>query len=250
EPTGDEKDIVLNSADNVQSINPFYISGSVDSWITELVWDRVMRMNAEGLPEPWAAESVEWVDDTTVNVTLRDGMKWHDGQPVTADDVKFSFEAPTTGEAPMYEPFVAAIEDIEVHNDLELTFNLKEPNAAFETASLAKLNIVPKHIWEPIFEEYGSKPENVEAHQEEVPVGSGPYKYGDWTFQEEVVLEAYAEHFGAPKMDRWIMRIVPNMEAALGMINNGDINFLATYTGDANLLQQTVDENSSLDMIS
>src|SRR5690625_6898498 len=96
EPAGDVQDIILNSPDTVQSINPFYISGAVDSWFTELIWDRLMRVDEEGLPELWAAEEVDWVDDTTVNVKIRENMKWHDGNIVTAEDVKFSFEAPMT----------------------------------------------------------------------------------------------------------------------------------------------------------
>lgn len=249
EPAGEVKDIVLNSADNVQAVNPFYISGSTDSWITELVWDRLMRMNKDGLPEPWAAESVEWENDTTVNVKLREGMEWHDGEPVTAEDVKFSFDAPKTGEVPMYEPFVSIIDEIEVLNDLEIKFTLTEPWAAFETASLAKLNIVPEHIWGPILEDLKEKPENAESYQEETPIGSGPFKFNSWSFQEEVVLDANKDHFSAPKMDRWIVRIISNMEAALGMIKNGEINFLATYVGDANLLNDSVEESGNLEMV-
>lgn len=249
-PRGDQKDMILNSPDNIQALNPFYISGSVDSWLTEIIWDRVMRMNPEGLPEPWAAESVEWVDDTTVHVTLREGMTFHDGEPVTSADVKFSFEAPKTGEVPMYEPFVKYIDEIEIINDLELVFHLSQPWAAFETASLAKLNIVPEHIWAPILEDLKDKPENAESIQEDIPIGSGPFKYKSWTFQEEAVLEAFEDHFSAPKIERWIVRIIPNMEATLGMIQNGEINFLATYTGDAELLSQRVQENDHLSMIS
>lgn len=250
EPAGDVKDIILNSPDTVQSINPFYISGAVDSWITELIWDRLMRVDEEGLPELWAAEEVDWVDDTTVNVKIRENMKWHDGNPVTAEDVKFSFEAPMTGEAPMYEAFVDIIDNITIENDYELTFKLHEPWSAFETATLAKLNIVPKHIWEPILEDLEDKPENLESHQEEVPVGSGPYAFAHWKSQEEVVLNAYEEHFAAPNMERWIMRVVPNMEATLGMMQNGELNFLAAYTGDGDLLTQSVEEHSHLEMIS
>lgn len=250
EPAGDVKDIILNSPDVVQSINPFYISGSVDSWITELVWDRLMRVGLDGLPELWAAEEVNWEDDTTINIKIREGMKWHDGNPVTAEDVKFSFEAPMTGEAPMYKPFVDIIENITIVNDHELVFELHEPWSAFETATLAKLNIVPKHIWEPILDDLVDKPENLETHQEETPIGSGPYTFHNWKSQEEVVLNAYSDHFAEPKMDRWIMRVVPNMEATLGMIQNGEINFLAAYTGDGDLLTQTVEEGNHLEMVS
>jgi len=250
EPAGEQKNLILNSNDTIHAINPLYVSGTADSWVTELVWDRLMRVGQDGLPKPWAAEKVEWVSDKQAKIVLREGMKWHDGKPVTAEDVKFSFEAPLSGEVPMYKPFVSNIESIEIVDDTTLLFNLKKASAAFETATLAKVNIVPKHIWEPILEKLKASPDNAESAQEEVPIGSGPYKYSNWKFSEEVVLEKNTEHFSVPKMDKWIVRFIPNMEATLGMIQNGEINFLATYLGDSQLLQQKVEENPNLTMIS
>jgi len=250
EPAGEQKNIILNSNDTVHAINPLYVSGSADSWITELVWDRLMRVGQDGLPKPWAAESVEWISDTQVQIVLRDGMKWHDGKPVTVEDVKFSFEAPLSEEVPMYKPFVSNIESIEIVNENTLVFNLIEASAVFETASLAKLNIIPKHVWIPILEKLKDSTDNVESIQEDVPIGSGPYKYSNWKFSEEVVLEENKGHFAAPKMEKWILRFIPNMEAALGMIQNGEINFLSTYLGDSQLLQQKVEKNPELTMIS
>ncbi len=250
QPIGDQQDLVLNSNDTVQSINPFYISGTVDSWITELIWDRVMRMGKDGLPEPWAAKSVEWLDDTTIEIVLRDDMYWHDGHPVTVEDVKFSFEAPKTGQVPMYKPFVDVITAIDVVDDSTLHFHLERPWAAFETASLAKLNIVPKHIWEPIINDLLDSPENAETVQEDAPVGSGPFQFGAWRFAEEVVLEANPYHFSTPNVERWIVRFIPNMEAALGMIQNEEINFLAVYLGDTELLNQRVEADPKLSMVS
>lgn len=250
EPAGEQKNLILNSNDTIHAINPLYVSGTADSWVTELVWDRLMRVGQDGLPKPWAAESVEWISDKQVKIVLREGMKWHDGKPVTVEDVKFSFEAPLGGEVPMYKPFVDNIESIEIVNDTTLLFNLKKAFAAFETATLAKMNIIPKHVWESILEDLKASPDNVESIQEEMPVGSGPYKYSNWKFSEEVVLEKYTEHFSVPKMEKWIIRFIPNMEATLGMIQNGEINFLATYLGDSQLLQQKVEENPDLTMIS
>jgi peptide/nickel transport system substrate-binding protein len=249
-PIGNQKDFILNTNDTIQAVNPLFISGTADSWVTELIWDRLMRVGEDGLPKPWAAKSVEWQSDKVVKITIRDDMQWHDGKPLTVEDVKFSFEVPLSGEVPMYKPFVDIIENIEIVDNRTLIFNLKQPWAAFETASLAKINLVPKHIWEPIIEDLKNKPENAESYQEEVPIGSGPFKFANWKFSEEVVLEANKNHFGAPKVDRWIVRIIPNMEAALGMIQNGDINFLATYVGDAQLLEQKVSESPHLSMVS
>lgn len=248
-PLGEKKDIVLNSADNVQAINPLYISGGVDSWVFELVYDRLMRVGPDGLPKPWAAESYEWKDDKTIAVKLREGMKWHDGKPVTPEDVKFSFEAIVSGEAPMYAPFGGNIESMSIDGQT-ITFKLKKPAAAFVTSSLSKVNLIPKHVWEPIINDLKTKDENAESHQETTPVGSGPFKFERWLTNEEIVLTANKEHFNAPKADRWILRIVPNVEAALGMLRSGELNFLAEFGGDPQVLIQAAEQDGDLEVVS
>jgi peptide/nickel transport system substrate-binding protein len=242
-PLTDQTDMILNTQSPVAAINPLYISGGTDSWITELIWDRLMRIGADGLPEPYAAESVEWVDDTTVAVTLRTGMTWHDGQPVTVDDVVFSFQAPAGEMSPMYKPFVAPIDSVTATGDNSLEFKLKEPFAAFLTSGLSKLNLIPKHIWEPILADLAEQGVNAEQYQEETPIGSGPFKFVNWARTQEIILEANAEHFQAPKMTRWILRDMPNVAAALGGLQSGEINFLSEYAGDPTLLQQAVDSS-------
>lgn len=249
DPVGDKRDIILNSSDTVRSINPLYISGGTDSWITELLWDRLMRVGPDGLPQLWAASAYEWIDPTTIKVTLRDGMKWHDGQPVTAEDVKFSFEAAGSGEAPMYGPFVRNITGIETSGN-DITFKLATPSAAFLTASLAKINLIPKHVWEPVIEDQKTKETNAESYQEPTPIGSGPFKFTSWTANEEVVLTANADHFNKPKADRWILRIVPNVEAALGMLKSGEINFLADFPGDPSVLEAAAAADPNLKVVS
>ncbi|MEC9243831.1 MAG: ABC transporter substrate-binding protein [Pseudomonadota bacterium] len=248
-PNGDQKDIILNSGDNVQAINPLYISGGVDSWVFELVYDRLVRVGPDGLPKAWAAESYEWKDDKTIAVTLREGMKWHDGEPVTPEDVKFSFETAVSGEAPMYAPFATNIENIAIDGST-ITFTLKQPAASFVTSSLAKINLIPKHVWEPIIADLKTKEENAESYQEEMPIGSGPFRFERWLTNEEIVLSANKDHFNAPKAERWILRIVPNVEAALGMLRSGEINFLAEFSGDPQVLLQAAEQDGDLETVS
>ncbi len=248
-PKGTQKDMVTNGFATVKAINPLYISGAVDSWVTELVWDRLMRIDEKGLPQPWAAEKVEWKDNTTVEVTLRAGQKWHDGKPVTAEDVIFSFQSPAGDLAPMYKPFVAGIANIEKVNDTTLRFKLAKPSAAFETASLAKVNLIPKHIWEPILNDLKAKNVNAETYQEDKPIGSGPFKFVNWKKGEEIVLEANKDHWAAPKMNRWILRQPANVEAVLGALGSGEVNFLSDYTGDYAVLQDRVTKDSKLTMV-
>lgn len=249
-PLGNQKDMILNTNDPLQAINPLFISGAADSWVTELIWDRLFRVGADGLPRPWAAEKADWVDSVTLDVTLRRGMKWHDGKPVTAEDVIFSYTAPLGDEVPMYKPFVRNIDKIEKRSDTVIRFVLKEPYAPFLIASLAKVNIIPKHIWEPVLADLAKKPENAESYQEATPIGSGPFKFVQWKKTEEVVLEAVPDHFAAPKMHRWILRIIPNVEASLGGLRQGQINFLGAYFGDPQILDKLVKENRSLTLVS
>lgn len=251
-PLGDQRDILTNTGDDLLAINPLYIAGDAPSRITELIWDRVMRIGPDGLAQPWAAESVEWEDDVTVLITLREGMLWHDGMPVTAEDVAYSFEVPNSGESPMYAPFTRRIVETEVIDDLTLRFTLNEPWVAFEVASLAKVNIIPKHIWEPIIEDLltqdDANAESITDNDVANKVGSGPFKYVDWQEGEIAILEANSDHFSPPNADRFIMRILPNMESVLGQIQTGELNFVREFEGDASILQEVADADPNIEL--
>ena len=236
-PKGAQKDIILNSVAPPTNLSPFNIPGAQGSWATELVWDRFMRIGPDGLPRPWAAEAVTRPTPVTVEMTLRAGMKWHDGKPVTIEDAIFSLEAPGYGDkSPMYRPFVGNIAKVEATGPMTLRITLKRPDAAFLVSSLSKLNLAPKHVWAPIFEDLKNKPETAESIMEKLPVGSGPFKFASVKLTEQIVLEANPEHWAKPAASRWIMRITPNIEATMGAMKTGEMNFLTDYTGDPELL--------------
>jgi peptide/nickel transport system substrate-binding protein len=237
-PLGAQHDVILNSVAPPTNLNPFNISGAQGSWAAEIVWDRLMRVGPDGLAQPWAAEKVERPDTLTVNVTLRKGMKWSDGKPVTIEDAVFSLVAPNFADkAPMYKPFVQNIASVEATGEDTLTIKLKRPDAAFLVSSLSKLNLAPKHVWQPIFDDLKSKPQTAESIMEEHPVSSGPFHIVRASLNQEIVLEADSDHWSHPKIRRWIMRIMPNVEASMGALKSGEINFLADYTGDPELLK-------------
>ena len=265
EPTTDDKTLITSTTSFLNNFNPLEIAGDAPSRVTEMTWDRLMRINPIGVAEPWAAESVEWEDPLNVVVTLRAGMKWHDGEDVQSDDAAYSFEAALAGttqtdedgnesfraEAPDYYPFARNVDNIEIIDDLSLRFTLKTPSAAFETSSLAKLNLLPKHIWEPIIKDLLEQDDaDVNSIQEEIPVGSGPFKYVAYDVNEFVLLEAFDDHWARPKIDTWLMNVLPNQEATLGQIQSGEMNFLWEWPGDPGVLQNIVDENEHLDIFS
>ncbi len=250
EPIGNRRDLVVSASEPVQATHPLWVSGATDSWVTELIWDRLMRIGPDGLPHPWAAEAVEMAPSgTVIDVRLRQGMKWHDGPPVTVEDAIFSLEAPAMGnESPMYRPFVLNIAKVERTGEHSFRVRLNQRDAGFLTTCFAKLNLIPKAFWEPIMREYLNRPENVERYVVERPIGSGPFRMVRSRMNEEIVLERNPDHWSPPKFDRWILRIVQNVEATLGMLNRGEINLLVDYTGDGDLLKQLVQRNRSLVM--
>jgi len=152
--------------------------------------------------------------------------------------------------SPMYKPFVANIAEVAGRDERTVRFKLKTPSAAFAASTLAKINLIPKHVWEPILADLMAKPENVETYQEPTPIGSGPFKVARFKPQEEIVLEANAAYFEPPRMQRWIMRVITNAGAALGMLPKGEINFLSDYRGDPKLLLELARQNPSIEVVS
>jgi peptide/nickel transport system substrate-binding protein len=238
EPLGVQKDMVLNANNEIDFINPVRMD-AIGSWVTDLLWDKLTRVGPDGEPRPWAADSFKWTSDTTMEVVVRDGMTFHDGSPVTMDDVLYSFDLPAhKDKTPQFFPFVSNIESVKQTGARTVVFTLHAPQASFPTTTLSKINLVPKHVWDPIVTGMAGKPDMAENFNEEKHVGSGPFRFVHWHHNEEVMLERNPTHWSAPKMQNWVLRIVPNQEAALGMMKTGELNFLALFTGDPRVLAE------------
>jgi peptide/nickel transport system substrate-binding protein len=83
---------------------------------------------------------------------------------------------------------------------------------------------------------------------EEHPVSSGPFRIVRAALNQEIVLEANPSHWAKPNISRWIMRIMPNVEASMGALKSGEINFLADYTGDPQLLRDMAKANPAIEV--
>ena len=235
-PLTDKKDMVLNCPVEIDYINPVRMD-VVGSWVTDLVWDKLTRVGLDGEPVPWAAQSFKWTSDTTMEVAVRQDMRFHDDTPVTIDDILYSFVLPgDKTKTPQFNPFVSNVQKVEQTAPWTVTFTLQAPQASFPTTTLSKINIVPKHVWEPLSAGMQGKPDMIENFNELKHIGSGPFRFVHWNRGEEVMLDRFSAHWTPPKLERWIMRIVPNQEAVLGMLRTGELNFLALFTGDPRVL--------------
>ena len=112
------------------------------------------------------AESHELADDLkSISFTLRDGLKWSDGEPLTVDDVVFTYDYLTKFPALDFNSVSALMESVEKVDERTVRFNLKQPNSLVATTIVA-MPIVPEHIWKDVADPV--------TFTNETPVGSGP----------------------------------------------------------------------------
>ncbi|MGE8498095.1 MAG: extracellular solute-binding protein [Pseudomonas sp.] len=154
------------------SLNPF-ISKGVAADDIGLIYDTLTR---HSLDEPFTeygllAEKIEKAPDNSwVRFYLRPEARFHDGQPVTAEDVKFTFETLITKGAPMFRGYYADVDTVEVEGTHKVRFVFKHPGNRELPLILGQLPVLPKHWWA----ERDFSKSNLE-----VPLGSGPYKVAD-----------------------------------------------------------------------
>ncbi len=174
------------------------------------IFDTYVKVAPDLKTVPWAAESWKVVDGTTVDIKLRPGMKFHDGKPVTVEDVKFSWDYTKKWKFPLYNWVSETVKKTEILDDRTVRFHLVKPHAPFVNQVLVFAIILPKHIWEKIPESEGLKSpldwDNPEG------IGSGPFKFVKWRKGESVTLAANKEHWSAPKIDtlHWRTKVSPD----------------------------------------
>ncbi len=172
--------------------------------------------------EPWLAEKGDWTNDLTYEVTLRDGLTWSDGQPITADDVVFTINLGKMETVP-YHSMYNFISDVEAVNDKTVRVTFKEARYQ-QWANWIYFNpIVPKHLWDKKTEK------DVTSGANEKPVGSGPYLY-ETHDQDRMVWKKNDKWWGRDKLKldvkpKYIIDVVNSTnEAALGQLLEGGID--------------------------
>ena len=172
--------MILNAPQPTAHINPVRMD-PYGSWVTDLIWDHLDASTSTASRSRSARLRSALADPTTLEVVLRDGLKFHDGAPVTAEDVRYSFDMPQTqGKAPQFFPAVVNIDKVTIVDPRTLRFSLKAPQSSFLTATLSKIAIIPKHVWQPIMASLAGTTQTVEDYKEEKCVGSGPFRFVHW----------------------------------------------------------------------
>lgn len=213
-PTGSQRVFRQGSPADFKTINPLMAQLITDQWLMEHIYDTLMRIGPDAKPQLWAATGYKWLDETTIDVTVRQDMTFHDGRPVTMEDITFSFEY--CRKSGYLLSFLENLESVEIVGDDTLRLNLKEPDAGFLFTVLCQVYILPKHIWGEI--------ENPATFANEAPVGSGPFEFDYYRRDEELSLKAFKEHFNPPKNDGFLHVVYGNMEAVVGAMERREVD--------------------------
>lgn len=219
--------VAIHSYEN--NLTPFTVTLTtfpVTADLVMLVYDSLFWSQAKENPEPWLAERFTSSEDKkTWTVTLRDNLKFHDGRPLTAEDVKFSFEyydkqRASSGRYAHHVFDVPALERTEVIDPLNVRFVLKAAAPQFDIMPGADLPILPKHIWENIAEPGKAT--------DMLPIGSGPFKVTEMVSDQRYKLVANESYFkGKPTVDEIDMPVVRDPAAAFAALRTGEVDFVS-----------------------
>lgn len=190
-----------------------------------MTYDTVVRLDYNGEVYPGAAEDWEIVNDTTVDITLREGMTWHDGEPVTASDLKFTWDYVTEWGIPYLASDYEMYESSEVLDELTVRFNLTNPFVGFMHVSMFRIPFVPEHVWSDVVEEEGL--EHPSEWSDPDMTGSGPFKFVDFEPGNKVVMEKYEDHYWADEIafDRLVWQEYDSAASIVGDLESGTAHF-------------------------
>ena len=200
-----------------------YSSDSAFDYLVELVFDKLLAPSPYvDKPLPGLAESATQVDPSTWVVKLRDGVKWHDGKPFTADDVVFTYTSFRDGSPNRWTHHVndvPKIDQIVAEDPRTVKFTCNYPCPSLGTVTFADLPILPKHIWENVKEPQTYK---------ELPIGTGPYKLVELRPDQLYRFQANDGYFmGTPLVDELVMPVIKDPSGAFTALKTGEVDIVA-----------------------
>src|SRR5271169_3823147 len=214
----------LDPAETAGIITPFMVLYALH--------DAVAKPMPQGNPSPSLAESWSAGEDgLSYEFVLRDGTKFHNGDPVTADDVKFSFERYRGAAHGLLKERVASVE---TPDPQRVVFKLKNPwpdFITFYTVASGAGWIVPRKYVEKVGDDGFKK----------APIGAGPYKFVSFTPGIDLVLEAFEGYWRkTPSVKRIVLRVIPDESTRLAALKHAEIDIAYNIRGElAEELQRT-----------
>jgi len=223
-PTGR---VIVGLGQEPTVFNPLMVHIEVDDGVHFSVFDALFRIDPQGVIQPNLAVEVPdqknggiSEDGLKWRIRLRDDVRWHDGTPFSAEDVKFTLELITN---PNFRSWRTAghalVRDITVISPTEISWRMEEPFAPY-LSFLTETFIAPKHILEK-----EANPNNAAFNQ--APVGTGPFKWGQRVPGDHLELVANPNYFGeGPHIERLVFKYIPDLTVLYTQFKSGDVDLV------------------------
>jgi len=222
------------------SLSPLISYTQAGYEIFSVLYDSLVALdeNYEAVPDL----AKEWtISDDKLEWTfkLRNDVKWHDGVPFTSEDVKFSYELMLANQLGMYAGYLTGIDSVECPDDYTVIIKTLQPKANLLVLSAI---ILPKHIWSKV------SADEYETWPNENPVGTGPFKFGEFKAGEYIKLVANDDYFEVrPYIDELIYVFYANTNVMALSLKLREIDAATNFS--ANQLP-FLKKNANLEVIS
>ncbi|WP_113913334.1 ABC transporter substrate-binding protein [Roseovarius dicentrarchi] len=186
------------------------------------IFESLMRYNFDLSPEPQLAESWEISDDgKTYTFKLRQGVVFHDGEPFTSEDAKWSMDVFLRENNTRTRTYLEHVESIETPDDHTLVFNLKQPFGPFlGIFEAGTAPMLPKHIYDT--DDHANNPANNK------PIGTGPFKFKEWSKGSYIHFVKNEDYYmdGLPYIDEVYYHIIPDAASRAVAYETGKVDLL------------------------
>lgn len=222
---------VLGIGSDPSIVNPLYANDRVSLTLTHILYDNVYNVKKGEIIYDGLAESMTPSDDNlTYTLKLKENLKWHDGEAITADDLIYTYDVvldekqQTKGHSDlMNNDKPIAYKKLD---DLTVEFKLEKPDATF-IQGLAGIVPVPKHIFE-------GEADLAKSEKNKNPIGSGSFKFKEHKTGELYQVERFDDYHGdVAKLDGIAFKVIPDANAQNLALENGEIS--ASYVKSQNV---------------
>jgi peptide/nickel transport system substrate-binding protein len=216
--------IITGSVLDVRTLNPLLVSDTASGEVTSLMFDGLVTIDPDTL-EAIPNLATKWdisADNKTYTFTLKDGVKWHDGEPFSAADAKFSYDLYMNSETgtPRAGTLKDRIASVEAKDATTLVITLKAVVAPF-LVSDCSYGLIPQHILKDV------KPADIptNAFSTSKPVGTGAFMFKEFKTGDSVTLLANPNyHKGAPALATYIRKFVKDDTTLYQQLKTGEVD--------------------------
>ena len=219
------------------AMNPAVTTSGNTHPVTDQIFNGLVGLDEKLSPVPELAERWTVEDEgRTYRFALRRGVQWHDGQPFTSADVKFTFEQALLK---YHSRTRAALQDlldgVDTPDDYTAVFRLRRPySPLLQRLDVVEASIIPKHVY--------ANQDLLAGEATHHPIGTGPFRFVSYAPADRVVLERNPAYFraGLPGVARLVFRILPNAATAVAALEKGEVDYVGSVAGpEVERLRQT-----------